>query len=136
MNIAALIAEIEAFGVRFELDAHHGVYEVAVWFDTWEVREATEELVDLLRPAWRKRQVIAILLARGLPPAELSTLPVAIGDGRCDRPATEEPVEPDDFTGLLQLQERELQCLLGSETIISTEGLSDEDVIRDAGEAP
>jgi hypothetical protein len=142
MDVGALIEEIELFGVAFALERHNGEsgeYEICVWFPNWEVRDATEELVDLLRPARRKQQVIEFLLARSSTPAEMPAIQVAVGPPAIgsggEHPDPEETSWCGEHAGLLKLQERDLALLLGDETIISSEGLADQDVVRDTGEA-
>ena len=110
--------------MSFELEG----LEVAVWYPDWETREQTWEMVELLRP---HRLAVRHFLLRRAGPAAALRLASAIGDGCGDPPMPEDSTWSDDFAGVLQLQERDLELALGLESKGTCEDQDAEVGIRD-----
>ncbi len=118
MDVGCFIAEMESFGVVFELEAQRdAAIAVALWYPSFAIQDLLEEHVALLRR--HRGEVIAFLSARpAWPPAALAAIGGNVIPDELDPP--EDPTRSEDFPGDLHLPERVVELAAQGGRVPST----------------
>lgn len=101
---------------------------VAIWYPSFAIEDPVQPQIELLRR--HRGQVIAFLAGRSRPAPDL---PIAAVGG--ELPIAVDSPGSDDFSGLLQLSNRELELALGCETVATCQNLPAQSEIWNADEA-